>query len=415
MQYILSFLLLSTLLFPQEIFLQKDWLNAKGSYTLSKKYCHPGKNGTEAFCQKSELSYPNFLNAPDEKIVKKIQELVNTTLEAYNKEDLKRSVIENISDANYQPHGTWDTSNILDLFTVTENTFTMEESGSGYTGGAHGYFSVHYDNYDHDGKLLTLDDLFIEDYNTSLHQIAKKVYKNSVGLKERESLLKDGWFSDKFILTPNVAITNRGLLFHYNSYEIKPYAAGHTEFMLPYHFIHSLIAPEGPLKAYLSIPKRLQTTYIMDDVASLSLSVERIDPTHIRIDVEEKVWIYTQQSWLSLSFPGLKKRQAVKISASQGFKSTQGYSAGSKIYHTVKKKAVKSKYLLVEGETRRGDEGKNKQLSLIVTVPRESKSLRIRVRTSFKNGKKLTTMPSEWEGVKGQQGFTNYELTFPLQ
>jgi len=415
MKYLLSLLLLSSLLLSKEVFLNKNWVQAKGTYTSSDAYCHPTKNNSGDFCQKEALSYPVLRDAPDVNIANQVETIVKKAITAYKKGDLKKTVMKNISDESYQPRGTWNTDNALDLFSVTDTTFTMQDIGSGYTGGAHGYFSVNYDNYSHEGKLLTLDDLLKKDYNTTLNKIAKKVYKKSVGLKADETLLNDGWFSDKFVLTPNFAITDRGLLFHYNTYEIKPYAAGHTEFMIPYSAMHTLIDPEGPLKTYLAAPDKRQTSYVNDEVASLHLSVERISPGQIRVVVKEKVWAYAKQGWLSLSFPELKKKQEVRISDSEGFKSTKRYPAGSKIYHYLKKKAVKSNYLLVEGETQLKDNSKDKQITLIVTVPPRNKSLRIRVRTSFKNGKKLLTMPSVWDGIKGQQAFSNYEFTFPLQ
>ncbi|BAF71613.1 DUF3298 and DUF4163 domain-containing protein [Sulfurovum sp. NBC37-1] len=415
MNQILTLLLLTSLLSSTEIFLDKAWMQGKGIYTRSDSYCHPTKDESGTFCQKDELSYPVLHDVPDAEVAKQVENIVARAVTAYSKGDLKATVIKNLSDESYQPHGTWNTSNALDLFAVTKTTFTIANSGSGYTGGAHGYFSVKYENYDHEGKHLEMDDLLKEDYNATLHQIAQKVYKESIGLKQNDSLLKDGWFSNKFILSTNFAITERGLLFHYNAYEIKPYAAGHTKFMLPYSSIRSLIDPQGPLKTYLQIPEKIQSTYINEDVASLHISVKRIDPEHIEVDIEEKVWSYASRGWLSLSFPDLQKKNDVKIVASQGFKSIKRYPAGSKVYNQKRRKAVRSSYLLVEGEPLLKDNSKAKKITLLVTVPSKSRSLRIRVRISFKNGKNLITMPSKWDGVQGQQGFTNYELTFPLQ
>ena len=266
------------------------------------------------------------------------------------KEIFKNLFYKTSSEEIYQPRGTWNTKNALDLFTVTPKTFTMVTDGSGYTGGAHGYFSTHYDNYSHEGTHLKLDTLLKEDYNATLYKVAERVYKKQVGLASDESLEKDGWFINKFVLTPNFAITDSGLLFHYNSYEIKSYAAGHTDFMLPYNDIRSLIDPSGPLSLYLKVVKKMQRSFLTEDVAKLSLSIERISDTQVRIVVDEARLTYAKQSWLSLSFPQLKSKKDVKILSSKGFTSTHSYSGGSKVYHKVKKKAVKSHYLLVEGE-----------------------------------------------------------------
>jgi len=289
-------------LFSQEIFLNQNWVKSKGLFTTSQSYCHPLHNISSTFCQKESLSYPVLVNAPKQKVKNAVDKIVQKEIETYKKGDLQKTVISNIQDIDYRPNGTWESRNALDLFTVTQTTFTMKNEGSGYTGGAHGYFSVLYDNYTHEGEHLGLDALLKDDYNVTLHNIAKRIYKKSAGLKRDESLEKDGWFSNTFVLAQNFAITDRGLLFHYNAYEIKPYAAGHTEFILPYHMIHSLINPEGPLKIYLKKPQKLHSTFVNDEIAKLTLSIEREDNTHLRIVVNEEVFIYAKQGWLRSPF-----------------------------------------------------------------------------------------------------------------
>jgi len=70
---------------------------------------------------------------------------------------------------------------------------------------------------------------------------------------------------------------------------------------------------------------------------------------------------------------------------------------------------------LVEGETSKADDDKSKQITLLLTLPSDISTFTVRLRASFKNGKELKSMPSEWEGIKGQQGFHNYEFNFPLK
>ncbi len=411
---LLLYTFFSSLLFSQEIFLDQNWERTKGLYSRTKSYCHPLKEGGK-FCQKASLSYPVLLDAPDKKIQNAVADIVRTAVREYRRSDLKKSVIQNINEESYQPQGTWENNNALDLFTVTPKTFTMKNEGSGYTGGVHGYFSVEYDNYTHEGKHLTLNDLFKKDHNTTLYRIAEKSYKNSVGLKENESLEKDGWFSNTFTLSTNFAITDSGLLFHYNSYEIKPYAAGHTTFILPYSAIRSIIDPNGPLRPYLKQTGKLKRTFNNDDIARLSLTLERLNDSQLKIVVRENIWMYSKQNWLSLSFPQLKSKEALKISVSKGFRTTHIYPAGSKIYHNVRKKALRSKYLLVEGESGGKDNTQTKQITLLVTLPSSLKEFTIQLRAAFKNGRSLKTMPSPYEGVKGQQGFGNYLFHFPLE
>ena len=147
-------------------------------YSKTQSFCHPTKKGN-TFCQKEALSYPLFMHAPDQKITKAIENIVQKEIKDFDKVDLQKSVLETLDEEIYQPGGTWDTKNALDLFTVTPKTFTMVTDGSGYSGGAHGYFATHYDNYSHEGTPLKLDTLLKEDYNATLHKVAERVYKKA--------------------------------------------------------------------------------------------------------------------------------------------------------------------------------------------------------------------------------------------
>ncbi|MCF6244103.1 MAG: DUF3298 and DUF4163 domain-containing protein [Sulfurovum sp.] len=414
MHYLFILLLLTSILSSEEMFLDKKWSSARGVYSLEESYCHPTKKQT-LFCQKDSLSYPLFTESPNKNIQDYIEKIVNSSIQTYKNNNLKKEVLENLSDASYQPSVEWETSNSIDLFTVTKKTFTMVNSASGYLGGAHGYYRENYDNYTHEGKHLLLKDILKKDSNSSLHKIAQRVYKNSVGLAVNESLTKDGWFDNKFVLTSNFAITTRGLRFHYNSYEIKPYSSGHTDFMLPYSAIRLLIDPDGSLSPYLKPITQIETAFHEPEIATLKLNIERISKTELRIVLDENTETYAARGWLSLSFSQLTKKSEVKIISSKGFKSTKVYPKGSKIYHILKKKAIKSKYLLVEGETDNKHRDETKQMTLLVTLPSGLQEFKLLIRASFKNDKVVENIPSDYGAFKGQQGFNNYKIIFPLQ
>ena len=46
-----------------------------------------------------------------------------------------------------------------------------------------------------------------------------------------------------------LAIAEDGLIFHYNAYEVAPYALGSTQILLPWETIASLLRPDGPVAA----------------------------------------------------------------------------------------------------------------------------------------------------------------------
>jgi hypothetical protein len=414
MKHLFILLSLVGILSAQEHFLPLSWENSKGIYTEQKSFCQNIPD-SEPFCEKSALSYPLFEHAPDAAIATQIERLIQKPITVFKKEELIKSVQQTIAEnRDYLPHGTWENSSKIDLFAITEHTFTLRESSSGYTGGAHGYHGVYYSNYAvGSDKVLTLDDLFVHDHNTTLQRIARKVYRQHAGLSPQESLTKDGWFENKFVLTPNFAITSRGLIFHYNSYEIKPYAAGHTTFMLPYFYLHRIIDPKGVLAPYRKLPEKIEAKYSQDELASLRLRMERTGEreVHIQIDMKKQTWL--QHAWLSLSFPQLGDKSVLLSANASGLQKIQRYPAGSKIYNIEQKKVIRSNYLLLEAESKSWKNNETKHMNVTLLVPKSIKVLKIRLRAVFKDGKKLKKFPN-FEGIKGQQGFYNYEVLFPL-
>jgi predicted RNA binding protein YcfA (HicA-like mRNA interferase family) len=123
---------------------------------------------------------------------------------------------------------------------------------------------------------------------------------------------------------------------------------------------------------------------------------------------------YENKGWLSLSFPQLTAKEAIKNIQTQGFKSVQAYPKGSSIYHNEHKKAVKSTYLLVEGEDTQWSYNDTHSITLSVVPPSTEKELILDIRGNFKSKEKSIMLPNEYEGIKGQQGFTNYRVFIAL-
>ncbi|MFC5284769.1 RsiV family protein [Pedobacter alpinus] len=120
-----------------------------------------------------------------------------------------------------------------------------------YTAGAHGLATILYLNWDK--KLqqeIKLDDLLIADYNNKLTAIAEKIFRKDEGLTETEPLERYFFENQKFALNQNFLITNEGLKFLYNPYEIKSYAEGTTELLIPYSAIKDLIKPNSIISKY---------------------------------------------------------------------------------------------------------------------------------------------------------------------
>ena len=416
MHSIIKFLLLISLLHlshATEVFVNQEGMKL-AHINLSETYCKNTKTNKE-LCKKKKLRYIDYDDPGLPYFLRNIQQHIAPTLKAYQGEALKASTLADIKDLGGDISGSWDNQTDIDLYAKTPTTYTLSTMSSGYTGGAHGYHAVEFANYDsRTQKKLKLSDLFIPNYNQTLHNIALSHYKLSKGLKPQQSLEKDRWFENKFKLAKSVAITSRGLYFLYNQYEIKSYADGFTEFMLPYSKLHSIIDPNGVLGFALDNQHKIHASYFLEDKVSLSVD-SRINPDKtITITARMTNLSYSKKGWLSLSFPQLSSKHQIAETQNNGFRQVLAYAKGSKIYHNKQKKSVRSRYLLIEGENNNWKNNATHTISTTLRAPINTKELILDIRTSLKSQNETITMPSEYDGVEGQQGYTNYRLVIGL-
>jgi hypothetical protein len=129
----------------------------------------------------------------------------------------------------------------------------MEYGGYSYQGGAHGASFTGFINWDvKTDKPVVLDDILVSGYQAQLTKIAEKIFRKYEKLADTSSLARDYFFKDnKFALNQNYSITPAGIRFVYNQYEIKPYAAGQTELLLPYSQLKTLMRPKSVASQYI--------------------------------------------------------------------------------------------------------------------------------------------------------------------
>lgn len=130
---------------------------------------------------------------------------------------------------------------------------TLQLNGYIFQGGAHGGSSVQFINWNTKAnKSITLSDILVNGYQKKLTTVADTIFRKSEKLSDTSSLKHDYFFKDdKFALNNNFLITPVGLRFLYNQYEIKHYAAGQTNLLIPYAKIKSLLLPHTVVSQYI--------------------------------------------------------------------------------------------------------------------------------------------------------------------
>jgi hypothetical protein len=210
------------------------------SVVLNKSACRKGTDG-RSFCLETKLRFPDLATLADPSVKKPLEKAIHKYLTAYEESRPYTDLQEFADDREIT--GEWYTHTRLDIFSLTPATLTLMVEEIGYSGGAHGYDEIRFENYDLEtGRRLALEDLLTEGGMERLLKTAETVYRKEHRLKPGDSMRKDEWFEKEFKLAQNFALTKKGLLFYYNSYEIKPYACGPTRLLIPYGLLKGILS-----------------------------------------------------------------------------------------------------------------------------------------------------------------------------
>ncbi|MDD4515692.1 DUF3298 and DUF4163 domain-containing protein [Massilibacteroides sp.] len=118
-----------------------------------------------------------------------------------------------------------------------------------FTGGAHGAHSTRYHVIDvRTGKIITEEDIFIEDFQEQLAQILVDKIAENNEVQDAKELENIGFFSvDEIFPNDNFYIDDTGITYGFNEYEIAAYVLGLIDVHIPYNEISHLIRKDSPI------------------------------------------------------------------------------------------------------------------------------------------------------------------------
>jgi hypothetical protein len=117
-----------------------------------------------------------------------------------------------------------------------------------YLGGAHQMYSSRHLVFDlTTGSTLKLNDLLIDGWRRPLTQMANEDLRVQFGLKEGEPLISPGPLQEKFKLNDNLFMSDEGLGFYFDPYEIASFSLGPVITILPLQKIGHLIRRDSVL------------------------------------------------------------------------------------------------------------------------------------------------------------------------
>jgi len=137
----------------------------------------------------------------------------------------------------------------INVIRQSKDYIALKYIHSDYVGGAHGNTNISYLNYNpRTNQPITLDSLIDIDQKSKLLAIAEKQFRMNEKLTATEPL-GDKYFFEKgiFALANSYYVSEKGLVFLYNPYEIKAYAAGITELIIPFSALKAIAMPNSIL------------------------------------------------------------------------------------------------------------------------------------------------------------------------
>ena len=396
----------------EPVFLSEE-IRPLSTETLSREYCrHIDRHRT--FCEAKRLSYIdyNVSDLPD--FLGGLKNFIEPALRSYRQNDLKKEVLETAREGA-EVTGKWYDETGIRIFAKTPATYTLAFESNGFSGGAHGYDTTSYTNVDiATQKSLSLTDLLLPKTQERFKAIALAYYKLARNMKPYQPLTYDAWFEDRFKLPENYAVTDYGLYFLYNQYEIKPYAEGRTDFFLPYAAIRSLIDPKGPLAFAKKVPRgKMEARFENDQMRLFVKAKQQGDWITVWADLTPKQ--YGLHAWLTVSLPQIKSKKYLLSTGYNGFERMIPYDRRNKIFDRYAHKAVPAKYMVLEADRGAPEYDKTYTMWFRIKKPAKLETLLIDVRATLKNTRLTRTLPEEYEGVTGLQGYKNYRILLPLK
>jgi hypothetical protein len=98
------------------------------------------------------------------------------------------------------------------------------------------------------GSVLTEEEIFVPNYQEELSAILVDKIVEQNGVKDAKELENLGFFSvDEIVPNSNFLVTEEGLTYTFNEYEIAAYAVGAINVFIPFKDLRFLIRENSPI------------------------------------------------------------------------------------------------------------------------------------------------------------------------
>lgn len=234
------------------------------------KKVHEGCN--DSICTYATIKYPNFLSGTKAEVLSIINKTILDSLTYSIISNSKPNSLQEIIDQFIQAY-----SDVIKDFEVSEkedaayiNVWEMERKISvdynkqgllclnlidyEFTGGAHGLTTFNFINFSsQNGDLLLVKNVFKNEALTEMNKLADDKFRTANGMEPNQSYIENGFFikTKTLELNNNFAISDTGITFVFNPYEIAPYSEGHILIHFTFDEVENFIQDNSELKTLI--------------------------------------------------------------------------------------------------------------------------------------------------------------------
>jgi hypothetical protein len=177
---------------------------------------------------------------------------INAKIKLYESSD-EIILDEDAQDNGNQPKIAWKDNTDLLIRCNTDGLLSYTIESNQYSGGAHGGTTFRNSILDlHTGDKIGEEDLFTEASLPLINDIILKKLEAQNKVGTPEELEQIGYFDVSQIgQYKNFYLTEEGLVYTFNAYEIGAYALGTIEVKLTFHDLEGFVSPGSPLEKLL--------------------------------------------------------------------------------------------------------------------------------------------------------------------
>ncbi|MDR3192584.1 MAG: DUF3298 and DUF4163 domain-containing protein [Treponema sp.] len=157
-----------------------------------------------------------------------------------------REAVRDQPDRVFSETLNWYYEEKLDVEMNGSRFLVVSRSWAEYTGGAHGNYGKNYFVFDREkAGRISLPDLMKEGFGRVLTEKLDQELRKNRELDRNDSLRHHGFFVNQVEPTENFFLSSKGIGFHWDPYEIGPYAMGFVEIVVPYGEIGDILSSLG--------------------------------------------------------------------------------------------------------------------------------------------------------------------------